>query len=67
MGFTTVSPLLTSVPYLGEFLTALQWVLPCFYTYHRWTVAGTTIWSGLSYIGTSGFKILKQPRRKLKP
>ena len=30
----------------------------------RWTVAGTTIWSGLSYIGASGFKILKQPGSK---
>ncbi|WWC86454.1 uncharacterized protein L201_001331 [Kwoniella dendrophila CBS 6074] len=52
MGLTTVSPLLgysTAIP-----LQALQW-----------TVAGTTIWSGFSYIGRSGVKILQQPGKKV--
>ncbi|OCF37692.1 cardiolipin synthase [Kwoniella heveanensis BCC8398] len=52
MGLTTVSPLIgssISVP-----LQALQW-----------TVAGTTIWSGFSYMGRSGVKILKQPGKKI--
>ncbi|WWC66177.1 uncharacterized protein I206_100078 [Kwoniella pini CBS 10737] len=52
MGLTTVSPLLgysIAIP-----LQALQW-----------TVAGTTIWSGFSYIGRSGVKILQQPGKKL--
>lgn len=51
MGVTTVNPLLTfdvSVP-----LKALQW-----------TVAGTTIWSGFSYIGRAGVRILPRPTRK---
>nr|KIR84725.1 cardiolipin synthase [Cryptococcus tetragattii IND107] len=50
MGVTTISPLLSislSLP-----LQALQW-----------TVAGTTVWSGLSYIGRAGVKILKQPTK----
>ncbi|KAL7419355.1 hypothetical protein Q5752_006193 [Cryptotrichosporon argae] len=46
MGVTTVSPILS--PALGPALQALQW-----------TVAGTTIWSGLSYVGKGGFRILK--------
>ncbi|OXC67995.1 hypothetical protein AYX13_03448 [Cryptococcus neoformans] len=50
MGVTTISPLL-SIP-LTLPLQALQW-----------TVAGTTIWSGLSYIGRAGVKILKQPTK----
>ncbi|GFZ45488.1 hypothetical protein JCM24511_03214 [Saitozyma sp. JCM 24511] len=50
MGVTTVSPLLQFS--VGPFLSALQW-----------TVAGTTIWSGLSYLGRSGVRILQQPRR----
>ncbi|ORX33464.1 CDP-alcohol phosphatidyltransferase-domain-containing protein [Kockovaella imperatae] len=45
MGVTTVSPLI-HLP-LGTPLTLLQW-----------TVAGTTIWSGFSYLGRSGVKIL---------
>ncbi|WRT64370.1 uncharacterized protein IL334_001302 [Kwoniella shivajii] len=52
MGLTTVSPLLgysTAAP-----LQALQW-----------TVAGTTIWSGFSYVGRSGVKILTQPGKKV--
>ncbi|KAK8866126.1 CDP-diacylglycerol-glycerol-3-phosphate 3-phosphatidyltransferase [Kwoniella newhampshirensis] len=48
MGVTTVSPLLTFS--IAMPLQALQW-----------TVAGTTIWSGFSYIGKAGVKILKQP------
>ncbi|ODN77846.1 hypothetical protein L202_04961 [Cryptococcus amylolentus CBS 6039] len=51
MGVTTVSPLLSmdiSLP-----LQALQWA-----------VAGTTIWSGLSYVGRSGVKILGQSAKK---
>ncbi|KAK4687667.1 cardiolipin synthase (CMP-forming), partial [Tremellales sp. Uapishka_1] len=50
MGLTTVSPLLglsVATP-----LYALQW-----------TVAGTTIWSGLSYVGGSGAKILTRPSK----
>ncbi|AAW46918.2 cardiolipin synthase, putative [Cryptococcus deneoformans JEC21] len=50
MGMTTISPLLSIS--LALPLQALQW-----------TVAGTTIWSGLSYIGRSGVKILKQPAK----
>ncbi|WVQ61959.1 uncharacterized protein L199_000092 [Kwoniella botswanensis] len=52
MGLTTVSPLL-GYSIAGP-LQALQW-----------TVAGTTIWSGFSYLGRSGVKILKQPGKKL--
>ncbi|WVW82550.1 hypothetical protein I302_104561 [Kwoniella bestiolae CBS 10118] len=52
MGLTTVSPLL-GYSIAGP-LQALQW-----------TVAGTTIWSGFSYMGRSGVKILKQPGKKL--
>ncbi|WWC58823.1 uncharacterized protein I303_101367 [Kwoniella dejecticola CBS 10117] len=52
MGLTTVSPLL-GYSIAGP-LQALQW-----------TVAGTTIWSGFSYIGRSGVKILQQPGKKL--
>lgn len=48
MGVTTVSPLLTVD--IGPALQGLQLI-----------VATTTIWSGLSYVGNSGFKILKQP------
>lgn len=51
MGVTTVSPLVT-LP-IGGPLEALQWI-----------VAGTTIWSGLSYVGKAGVRIL--PRRKPK-
>ncbi|KAI0318749.1 CDP-alcohol phosphatidyltransferase-domain-containing protein, partial [Amylostereum chailletii] len=39
MGTTTVSPLLAGMPGLNVFLAGLQW-----------TVASTTIWSGLSYV-----------------
>ena len=28
--------------------------------YHRWVVAGTTIWSGLSYVGRKGVNIIKK-------
>ncbi|WVR06079.1 hypothetical protein IAU60_003107 [Kwoniella sp. DSM 27419] len=52
MGLTTVSPLIGSS--VAGLLTGLQW-----------TVAGTTIWSGFSYIGRSGVKILKQPGKKI--
>ncbi|WWC99916.1 hypothetical protein V866_006825 [Kwoniella sp. B9012] len=52
MGLTTVSPLLAYS--IAGPLQALQW-----------TVAGTTIWSGFSYLGRSGVKILKQPGKKL--
>ncbi|WVF70245.1 hypothetical protein IAT40_005034 [Kwoniella sp. CBS 6097] len=52
MGLTTVSPLVG--PSIAMPLQALQW-----------TVAGTTVWSGFSYIGRSGVKILKQPGKKL--
>lgn len=48
MGVTTVSPLLAFS--IAKPLLALQV-----------TVAGTTIWSGLSYVGKAGVKILKQP------
>jgi len=51
MGVTTVSPLITYP--IGVPLEILQYA-----------VAGTTIWSGLSYVGQSGFKIL--PRRAKK-
>jgi hypothetical protein len=27
---------------------------------HRWVVAGTTIWSGLSYVGRKGVNIIKK-------
>jgi cardiolipin synthase len=31
---------------------------------HRWTVAGTTIWSGLSYlVGRGGFRVIKPPAK----
>lgn len=53
MGVTTVSPLLHTDITPG--LQALQLI-----------VATTTIWSGLSYVGNSGFKILKQPLKKNK-
>lgn len=53
MGVTTVSPLLHTDISTG--LQALQLI-----------VATTTIWSGLSYVGKSGFKILKQPLKKNK-
>ncbi|WVQ82474.1 CDP-diacylglycerol-glycerol-3-phosphate 3-phosphatidyltransferase [Cryptococcus sp. DSM 104549] len=52
MGLTTVSPLL-------PFSVALP--LQCL----QWTVAGTTIWSGLSYVGKAGVNILKQPTKGL--
>ncbi|WVQ77119.1 hypothetical protein IAR50_006802 [Cryptococcus sp. DSM 104548] len=52
MGVTTVSPLLSVDITLP--LQALQWA-----------VAGTTIWSGLSYVGRSGVKILGQTAKKL--
>jgi cardiolipin synthase len=45
MGVTTVSPLL---PDISLFLLGLQW-----------TVAGTTVWSGLSYLGARGFRYVK--------
>lgn len=48
MGVTTISPLLAFS--IAKPLLALQV-----------TVAGTTIWSGLSYVGKAGVKILKQP------
>jgi cardiolipin synthase len=49
MGTTTISPLITGVDISGP-LQALQW-----------TVAGTTIWSGLSYIGSKdAVKILSK-------
>ncbi|KAI9638209.1 CDP-alcohol phosphatidyltransferase-domain-containing protein, partial [Dioszegia hungarica] len=51
MGVTTISPL---IPFpIASGLSALQW-----------TVAGTTIWSGLSYIGKGkgGFTVLGRPR-----
>ncbi|RSH93026.1 hypothetical protein EHS25_008474 [Saitozyma podzolica] len=51
MGVTTVSPLIQFS--VAPFLSALQW-----------TVAGTTIWSGLSYLGRSGVRILQQPGRR---
>ncbi|ORY23358.1 CDP-alcohol phosphatidyltransferase-domain-containing protein [Naematelia encephala] len=47
MGVTTVSPLLSFS--IAAPLQALQWA-----------VAGTTIWSGLSYVGRGGFKILRK-------
>ncbi|GMK57536.1 hypothetical protein CspeluHIS016_0403700 [Cutaneotrichosporon spelunceum] len=54
MAFTTASPLLVSAGYpIGAYLEGLQWI-----------VAGTTIWSGLSYVGASGYKFLKQPGKK---
>jgi cardiolipin synthase len=52
MGVTTVSPLVTYP--IGGPLEALQWI-----------VAGTTIWSGLSYVGKAGVRIL--PRRSKTP
>ncbi|KAL1413003.1 hypothetical protein Q8F55_000752 [Vanrija albida] len=55
MGFTTISPLITAFPTDG-ILQALQW-----------TVAGTTIWSGFSYVGASGYKFLKPPGAGKKP
>ncbi|WWD17667.1 hypothetical protein CI109_102108 [Kwoniella shandongensis] len=51
MGVTTVSPLLSFS--IAAPLQALQW-----------TVAGTTIWSGFSYVGKAGVKILKQPAKR---
>ncbi|KAF9651181.1 hypothetical protein BDM02DRAFT_3091519 [Thelephora ganbajun] len=51
MGVTTVSPILTTDITLP--LQALQW-----------TVAGTTIWSGLSYlVGRGGFRVIKPPTK----
>lgn len=50
MGLTTISPLLDFS--VGGGLAVLQW-----------TVAGTTIWSGFSYLGRSGVRILRPPRR----
>ena len=50
MGVTTVSPLLSAY-HIAAPLEYLQWI-----------VAGTTIWSGLSYVGKAGFKVL--PKRK---
>jgi len=54
MGVTTVSPLLSAYP-IGVPLEYLQWV-----------VAGTTIWSGLSYVGKAGFRVLPK-RNKQSP
>ncbi|BEI86350.1 hypothetical protein CcaverHIS002_0606370 [Cutaneotrichosporon cavernicola] len=55
MGFTTVGPVLAGAGYpIDVYLEGLQWI-----------VAGTTIWSGLSYVGASGYKFLKQPGKKL--
>ncbi|KAF9646503.1 CDP-diacylglycerol--glycerol-3-phosphate 3-phosphatidyltransferase [Thelephora ganbajun] len=51
MGVTTVSPILAIDITLP--LQALQW-----------TVAGTTIWSGLSYlVGRGGFRVIKPPTK----
>ena len=70
MGVTTVSPILTTDIALP--LQALQLVNPSRYLtppiYHslknRWTVAGTTIWSGLSYlVGRGGFRVVKPPTK----
>ncbi|WOO76691.1 Cardiolipin synthase (CMP-forming) [Vanrija pseudolonga] len=54
MGITTISPMVTAFPMDG-ILQALQW-----------TVAVTTIWSGFSYVGASGYKFLKPPGAKKK-
>ncbi|GLB41648.1 putative CDP-alcohol phosphatidyltransferase class-I family protein [Lyophyllum shimeji] len=54
MGVTTINPVL---PFqLGSSLTAFQWV-----------VAGTTIWSGLSYLFTKDAVRLVSPGRQKKP
>jgi len=51
MGVTTVSPLLTAD--ITFPLQALQWA-----------VAGTTVWSGLSYLtGRGGFRVIKPPAK----
>ncbi|KAK1925489.1 CDP-alcohol phosphatidyltransferase-domain-containing protein [Papiliotrema laurentii] len=52
MGVTTVSPLITYP--IGVPLEYLQWV-----------VAGTTIWSGLSYVAGAGVRILPRKGKKL--
>ncbi|RSH87960.1 uncharacterized protein EHS24_000483 [Apiotrichum porosum] len=54
MGATTVSPLI-SAAFVAPSLEALQWI-----------VAVTTIWSGVSYLGAAGFKMLKPPKSKPK-
>lgn len=70
MGVTTVSPILTTDIALP--LQALQLVnlssslvLNIYQILkNRWTVAGTTIWSGLSYlIGRGGFRVVKPPTK----
>ncbi|KLT46182.1 hypothetical protein CC85DRAFT_281841 [Cutaneotrichosporon oleaginosum] len=54
MGLTTVAPVLAGAGHpIDVYLEGLQWI-----------VAGTTIWSGLSYVGASGYKFLKQPGKK---
>jgi cardiolipin synthase len=62
MGLTLINPLLP-IPTTTS-LTALQWVaflLSALILTDRWTVAVTTVWSGFSYLGKSGVKILKKP------
>ncbi|GAA5942345.1 hypothetical protein JCM10213_004145 [Rhodosporidiobolus nylandii] len=51
VGFTTITPLLPSVLMgveVGSVLTGLQWI-----------VAGTTVWSGLSYVGSGSRAAVK--------
>lgn len=46
MGVTTVCPL-------------LPWDVSSSLHVLQWTVGGTTIWSGLSYVGRKGFRYVK--------
>lgn len=70
MGVTTVSPLIPFPMSVG--LTALQQVIhvvKLLALTSRWTVAGTTVWSGLSYIGKGkgGFVVLKSAKSDRQP
>lgn len=71
MGITTVHPIL---PFdLGIALQGLQYVSQPLYikalahSVNRWTVATTTIWSGLSYVFSKNAVRIISERRKPEP